>query len=679
MNISNFEKTKHLLIKFSRNKFWILKLENDMKSIAAKYNFLFFLMILTLTGCLKTEEIVPDKNDVKYLQEAILIPDYFDFSTTKDVSIELKAPKFLRGAVFDIYLSNFKKERIRIATGTFDKNNVFSSLISIPVYIDSIQVVSRYFGLEKEVVIPVIGLNATYDYNVHYPYGSTEKSAVIQLKSAIATSFSYMGSYTANGYPNYLFKVNDHAWESLLSNLNQTLPEGVSVVNTKPQFIAGSTQTNLVLKQRTKVYVTFAGEGTNQKNALGYFIYNSSKPTNSELIIIYPNASAPGSGGSLHSGDQVLLGEFSANTTIGWFLVPDGWNKNQALVVDTKGIYYSVPSFNPESGTDQKPHMVFLKDIQNEVIVLGFEDTPRNTSSSDDDFNDAVFYITLDNLEAADLSNVLATVSPVDTDGDGVIDSLDEYPLDPTLAFNNATTTGSSGSLAFEDLWPSQGDFDFNDLVIEYNFNPITDVNNLVKILEIQISVNHIGASFHNGFAFEIPVSSSSVNSVTGSVITKNYLDLGANGTENGLSEATIFAFDDGWAVKGKSFPVRITFNNPVSASSIGTFFFNFFLVVNGDRGREIHLADKPPTFKANYSYFGQNSDYSNPSAGRFYRTKRNMPWAINIPGSFAIPIEKSNINKGYLKFVDWAESAGNLYPDWYLDATGYRDPSFLY
>jgi len=215
--------------------------------------------------------------------------------------------------------------------------------------------------------------------------------------------------------------------------------------------------------------------------------------------------------------------------------------------------------------------------------------------------------------------------------------------------------------------------------VLDYHFNPITDVNNLIKILEIQLNVKHIGASFHNGFAFEIPISPNSIDSVTGSVLTKNYLDLAANGTENGSSRAIIFGFDDGWSVKDKSFTLNVNFTKPVNTYDIGTFPFNPFLVVDGNRGREIHLADKPPTSKASYGYFGQNSDYSNPSAGRYYRTRRNMPWAINIPGSFTVPVEKSSIHKGYLKFVDWAESAGSLYSDWYINNSGYRDSNFLY
>lgn len=635
------------------------------------------LLSWSISGCLNNDPEDPITED--NLLENIIVASDFDFSTTKDILIELKAPSVVAGAVFDIYRVHPTESGLKIATGTFDKNNTFSALISVPTFIDTLEIVSRYFGLEKQVIVPIEDNKVTYNYNVHYPESSEVNAIDFGMKSALVANFSYMGSYNANGFPNYLYKVNDHAWESLLSNLNQTLPEGVSVVNTKPQFIASGTQTNLVLKEKTNVYVTFAGEGTSLTSALGYFIYDGTKPTDAKHTIIFPNASSPGSGGSLHSGDQVLLGEFPANTTIGWFLVPNGWDRTQRLVKDKQGIYYSMPEFNPETSANQKQHMVLLKDIQNEVIVLGFEDQKRDLAQTDNDFNDAVFYITLDKLDAADLTNVSATSSPVDTDGDGIIDSLDEYPFDPTLAFNNNTISGSNGSLAFEDLWPSMGDFDFNDLVVDYNFNPVTDVNNLVKILEINLTVRHIGASYKNGFAFELPVAASTIESVTGSVFTSTYVNLAANGTENGSDKAIVFAFDNAWSVLDKSLTIKVVFTNPIPPATLGTFPFNPFITVNGDRGREVHLADKAPTSKANMSLFGQFSDFSKPANGRYYRTNRNLPWAVNIAGDFAIPKEKKSINNGYLKFVDWAESAGSTFPDWYLNLTGYRDLNYLY
>src|SRR5690606_13790273 len=55
----------------------------------------------------------------------------------------------------------------------------------------------------------------------------------------------------------------------------------------------------------------------------------------------------------------------------------------------------------------------------------------------------------------------------IDADNDGVEDSQDEFPSDPTRAFTSSYPTAGTQKLAFEDLWPNQGDFDFNDMVID--------------------------------------------------------------------------------------------------------------------------------------------------------------------------------------------------------------------
>lgn len=54
-----------------------------------------------------------------------------------------------------------------------------------------------------------------------------------------------------------------------------------------------------------------------------------------------------------------------------------------------------------------------------------------------------------------------------DTDGDGVMDDKDDFPLDPNRAYSERypTTAGNTASIAYEDLYPSQGDADYNDMV----------------------------------------------------------------------------------------------------------------------------------------------------------------------------------------------------------------------
>jgi LruC domain-containing protein len=113
--------------------------------------------------------------------------------------------------------------------------------------------------------------------------------------------------------------------------------------------------------------------------------------------------------------------------------------------------------------------------------------------------------------------------------------------------------------------------------------------------------------------------------------------------------------------------------------AQVGIDQYNPFLIVNLNRDVEVHLPDFPPTSLADQSVFGTGQDNSNPATGRYYKTSGNLPWAINIYESFAYPKEKTEITKAYNHFVEWAESNGILYPDWYQNNPGYREDSNIY
>ncbi len=90
-------------------------------------------------------------------------------------------------------------------------------------------------------------------------------------------------------------------------------------------------------------------------------------------------------------------------------------------------------------------------------------------------------------------------------------------------------------------------------------------------------------------------------------------------------------------------------------------------------------MPNKAPTALADLSLIGTGHDDSDAASNRYYKTQENLPWAINIVEKFAYPIEKAEIIKAHLKFADWAESGGSVYPDWYKNESGYRDNNFIY
>jgi len=293
----------------------------------------------------------------------------------------------------------------------------------------------------------------------------------------------------------------------------------------------------------------------------------------------------------------------------------------------------------------------------------------------------------------------IGAAPPPDTDGDGVPNNLDDFPNDPTRAFTNYyPAKGQFGSLAFEDLWPAKGDYDMNDLVIDYNFTIISNAQNkIVDILPV-FYVRAVGAYLQNGFGFQFDnLLPGAVGSVSGYSLRNSYISLASNGVENSQGNAVIIVYDNAANVThatggnffntqknvpyalSDSIKMTIHFAIPQDASVVGTAPYNPFLIKNMQREVEIHLPDRIPTSLANQGLFGTGNDNSNPSAGRYYKTSTNLPWAINLVQRFDYTWENVQVITGYLKFGNWAESGGSAYPDWYLDLSGYRDASQIY
>lgn len=296
-----------------------------------------------------------------------------------------------------------------------------------------------------------------------------------------------------------------------------------------------------------------------------------------------------------------------------------------------------------------------------------------------------------------------------DADLDGVADADDAFPNDQYKAYKTFFPVPNHFStLAFEDLWPAKGDFDFNDVVIDHYSEIVSNAQNQVVEVNYQFKVRAIGASFHNGFGFElININPNAIRSVSGTNIKPGSIyNIAANGTESGQTNATIIAIGDVFSVlpygggnvtgvnttPGAPYVtpqivnVKLTFmengvpgtSGAVSVSQLGSNIFNPFIVVNQIRGKEVHLADYKPTSLANPALFGTLDDDSNPALNRYYRTKTNLPWALSTYESFQYPIEKNEVTKAYLKLIDWVISNGSQFTDWDTNAA-YRDNTFIY
>ncbi len=295
-----------------------------------------------------------------------------------------------------------------------------------------------------------------------------------------------------------------------------------------------------------------------------------------------------------------------------------------------------------------------------------------------------------------------ATVSTTTTDTDSnnnTDDVVVTVSSTPTIIENYFPATGY-GTLAFEDLWPGKGDYDFNDLVIDYQFEILSNTQNYIFQVTGTFIIQAFGAGFENGFGFQLPDAlDQSDLTATGYDIQESYVTLGSNGLEDGQSKPTIIVYDNAFNLmphpgggtgvntsQGAPYvepdTIVITINitaDTYTSNDLDISNFNPFIIVNQTRGVEVHLPDYAPTDLADMSLFGTAEDDSDPAAGRYYKTDNNLPWAISIYETFAYPYEKVQVNSAYNWFMDWALSGGVDYPDWYKDEPGYRNDSNIY
>lgn len=210
----------------------------------------------------------------------------------------------------------------------------------------------------------------------------------------LTTEYSYLGTYDEHGKPTITEK--DAVNVDLVNYVTTSLPERGDVSKQHPEFLKNA---DLMIPEKSDVYITFISEGTGYSNTVGYYLYKTgsppTKPADIEKIFyIFPNASA-NDGGSLRPGDKVKLGTIDPGMSLGFVLLENGWDNITKIVNKDAPHYCSNKILNPEDNELLKPHTVLFNYPAENKVIIGFEDTNRTLASCDHDFNDVVMYATV--------------------------------------------------------------------------------------------------------------------------------------------------------------------------------------------------------------------------------------------------------------------------------------------
>lgn len=663
---------------------------------------LCLLVITALVSC-KDHDVYSGSNDTSV---DTIVDTSFKFSTRTNCDIIINAKDAygngISKALFSIYTSNPQGEEGRLSTVlpiyqgfTSSEGKIGLSGLPIPSGTDSIYVYPEYGGFGFPQIAAVKDLSTPFTFTTTNITSSAAKTRSIRKEGSTEIVRSQIP--LGNNYKYYTYFNDQEVTKStgtlnpgngvvssetlstsFLEKVNELFPEKQAYFDAD---LTKNTDIKVTADAGSKIWVTFLGDGgfvtstanKNIYNSLYYYTYTeSNKPSRSyiasngylkdtiyHLTCALPNVNpsyiTPGVKVQLLYYDStkgVYVETFPKGTYIGFDLNYMGYNYLGSLSSlgyslsnsgeTKKGMqYFSSPKFNGEGET----HGIIQWSSDDNCYIVGMERQGHSGGASGDmDFNDILAKV---------------TISPANST------SQEETPSKPAVVIGD----NQSGRLAFEDLWPDKGDYDFNDFVTDYTYSTVKDVNNNVTAIKLKFTPKAIGAASTNGFGIELPVAGSNVDA-TNMVISTDKCD--AKLEDASAEKAVIIVYNDvrkafnsmsGYinTVKGSvtisSTPVEITIPliTAVSGTSITFSGFNPFLFA-GKRNHEIHLVDYAPTPKADLSLFNSTKyEKSDVSKGIYYRMNNTYPWALDISDtSWMWPYEEIEIGTAYSGYSSW-------------------------
>ncbi len=641
---------------------------------------LMIIIVFTLGSCKKWPDPGEGQEGDSKLMENLVVAQNFDWKTTKTVNISIKLPENDPYEVVRVYTEDLE-ELLYIGYGdatTFEVN----TKITTATYLTTAII---YYGYNNRYQPILLGFDEdlTYDYNLDLGLKSLKADCGCEDRLRTLT-MKYNGNSTA-----FISVYEDKNDELIFSG---NIQAGAS-------FSFTGSKSNGKMDKKIHFYIDNSYNTTIQVDCK----YNLYKGDDfGEFTIV-----------SGTSEDELPLCEKSEECGCEGGLVTMTLRYTGTSTADIKVISKQGRNWVTSYSGDVEPN--------GEFSFTGDESDGRLNNTLylyiDDNENSSIHTSCSEDIEIGDTFGKFRIVKGFNKNNlslCGSIEAVDNGGGEGNQGGGNNggsgnTTSKVDGTLAFEDLWPSKGDYDFNDLVISYDFIVTKDNQDRVLNISATFKVYAFGASFHNAFGFGLPnVSNNHVISVSGSDIESGstIFSVASNGLEQNQSSATVIVYDDSYrimthpgdgtginTVQGATYvePETIVIDmlfyangsfgpgGSIKYDNLDIGNFNPFIVVNQVRGREVHLPNYPPTSLAATSFFGTFNDDSDSEINRYYKSEDNLPWAINIPDVFEYPYEKREIVYAYLKFAEWAESSGTVFNDWYKDKTGYRNSTYIY
>lgn len=609
-----------------------------------------------------------------------------NFSTIQKVQVEIDCSNSESRVPFSIYDGNpliegentiILKENVQALDGAWtDEQGKFTATVELPAYVSNVYIVSTSPFARQAIPGKIVnGVLKVSDTDEQF----TTRASYRESTRFDRNRFNNLGWNTnlgsfddRSGVIDYAYKGNDPKLtlsKSEMNELRTTVSKVLNTLGSCPEEYR--TQADLYVEEdETAVVLTALRGWTCWNSSLGYYYYRYDQAPASlkdvKVYAVFPNTQMIWNNGSLQASPQGIKEgtavqlkyfddpeypkgkNFPKGYYIGFILACNAWNTyftgfNSYTL--TEGFYASSTkgfSTKVNSGIDVRTAM--FKD-KNSNIAIAFEDF-----MDDQNFTDVVF-----SLKA---NPEITNVPPVDEDLN--------------------TTIEKTGVYAFEDEWPKAGDYDMNDVLVQYTYQKVFNIfNEILSESFIFKTLYNKSTVFTNGLGF-ILSNEGNAQSTEYFIRKENEKDFTvASGADKFTRESNAIILTDNVKTNPNA-EYKVTFkygdknSNKKQETSIDAFIYR--PSKEGNR-LEVHCPMKKPTSKVDTSLFGQYEDCSKPNEGIYYVSNQEniYPFAFYLSNANANDIaelknfdknEKKSISEIYPKFIDWAKYGTNA--DWY-------------
>lgn len=648
------------------------------------------------TGCVKDhfdsgspEDNLPPKDS------------YFNFELTKSVPLEVNYDVPGLTTIIEVYDQNpmmddakTKIEGIKPIYVAYTNDGKYEGLMNIPTAVKEAYVYTAHISAPKCAKLEQTTTGFVFDavklqggtrnsyYNPAWATGITDVNVFPYVVTGFNGSTRTDNMYSIMAWAPSGWATADRNYYTKLAKIGAA-DESVGVVSTRLQEFMAAARAAGTLKELLRdakdlnvrvpasaiegmeINVSYLGEAASFYNTFGYYYYED-KGDNYTLspkefydlkkYIMMPNVDEA----ALTTGETVKLlyfdaegnksTKFPANYVVGWFLIGNGYGSNHPatgvggyanggrIKVLPEAAYTSASAYtqgrftsmSDDKGADRR--FVSLYDTKSKLRVIGVEDNPL---FEPDDYMDLLFVVkTTPELGGGDLP----PIGPEDPEPEPGVWSV-------------------SGTLAYEDIWPYGGDYDLNDVMIEYMRDITFGKDNVVtKIKETFKTVQKKGSAAQDNFFACQYTTLGKVTPMSGVLLeaATNSLVIEESAKTN---VGTSYVIERDMTGLGLSQDAAKTDFNPYIITKQYTL----------ENRVEVHLPLHEMTSAADKTLMNEKNAYYIGSEGIY-------PFAIHIPIAGFVPADETkriDAEGQYPSYTKWAISKGEQATDWYLQDKG--------